>query len=542
MRLNGHSKRRLLEGLGIAAAATVLRLFYLAPYPTGWDDVDFALALTDYDMSRMQPHFPGYPVYIAAAQLFYHWLPEPFLALTVLSAVAGGLTVLPLWLLFNRMGTMRNARLAVLLYTTAPLPLISSIQPMSDSLGACIAAWLAYFAWCAAEEGHTHRKLDASRGVVQSAGTWWLVLSSITLGLLLGVRISYVALAALWVWAMCMQLRLTIPLREKWRRLTGSAAAAAGVCIVWLSGLVVTEGGFDKFFSLAVAFTGGHFSDWGGTYHTDASLMHRLMLLIFRQSGAAGLGTVWQEYGEARWIPTVFVGISVLGGLVWAVRRKQKFQKCSIDNDFHLQRNVIFLVIWVVPYFIWVLLAQNIEKPRHILPLLPPVMYLAAAGVNAVVSEALAFFGRHASAVSKTLSALLGGLWICGTLAVSMPLLKQAHSVESPMVQLAHFVSSQVPADNSLIFTWEEQRVLKLLDSSHTVIRLRHWEDLRTEALQYDIPQKIYATNALIEGLDHPVEELFHEVAVFRGNPWIYPTYSTIRLYEGTSRLYDELR
>ncbi|GAX88736.1 hypothetical protein EFBL_0350 [Effusibacillus lacus] len=512
-------------------------MLYLAPYPTGWDDVDFALALAEYDLLRMQPHFPGYPIYILAAHLFNSWLHDPFLALSLLSGVAGGLTVIPLWLLFHRMGNRWVASLAVWMYSVAPLPLITSIQPMSDSLGAFLAAWLAYFAWRVQES----KQIEGSDAFVSGVGNatdrtqfvWPTLAAGVVLGLLLGVRISYLALSALWVWAVAQLLSdRGTSVGFRFSSATVSAVALAAVCGSWLLALVVSAGGVDSFAAVAVSFTEGHFSDWGGAYEANASLWERARLFLFRQIGGAGLGTVWpvdgifNGVGLWRWVPTAAVVLGIVGLIP---------RLASDRNHRRPSKTAVFLCIWIIPYLLWAFFAQNVEKPRHILPLLPPLLYLLAAGLWHLAGWA----GRLRQ---PRLYLLVGAFWLSGVMAISYPLLVEARTSESPMMQLARYVKANVSANDSLIFTWEEQRVLRLVSPAHTSIRLRRWEDFRTEVLQYQAkPMKVYATNALINGFNKDVAGLFREVAVFRGNPWLYPTYHTIVLYEGTSLLYENI-
>lgn len=631
------AKRPIWEGLAISIAAVILRIWFLAPYPTGWDDVDFALGLQQYDLSRMHPHFPGYPIYILTAHLFYAWLHDPFLALSALSATAGGLTVVPLWLLFRRMGSPRVARLAAWLYTIAPLPLVSSIQPMSDSFGAFLAAWLAYFTWRAGEvnegicphrsntqltgyftwsagevnEGINSVSVDHGRHLSRqpsqpnnqpnreqrSDSSLYLILSGIVLGLLLGVRISYLALSALWIWAGLRVFQSpTLPTCRKIRTVATSVAAVAGICLSWTAAMVVSEGGFDSFLALAVSFTEGHFSDWGGTYQADSSFWERAGLLVFRQIGAAGLGTVWTDAAGWRWIPTVLLMLAGIGlWLGWRQMLPHRYRHSAQNEGFIeitrttsvqngsvivgnrrvTSRQTVFLAVWLVPYLIWAFFAQNIEKPRHILPILPPLLFLLVSGIEQVVlavtgrrkiaKEASSVDaqageqgvtdglggktgigigrGRSGRRLDKRIFRFLSLLWLMGTAGVSYPLMQEAHSKQSPMMQLADYVKENIVPHDSLIFTWEEQRVLNYATPSYTVIRLRKWEDFQTEVLQYDkLPMKVFATNALIDGFHRPVNGLFQQVITFQGSPWLYPTYHTVVLYQGTASLYDQFQ
>lgn len=519
-----------------AITALLLRLAVLAPYPAGWDDVDFVLALGRYDLSAMQPHFPGYPVYIVAAHFFGIWTDDPFQALALLSAFTGGLSVIPLWLLFRSWGNLGIARLTVWLYILAPLPWISGVQPTSDAMGAFLAAWLAAFSWAAVNGGGSGKNRGQRAPSFRIRSTA-LVAAGAALGLLLGVRISYASLSVLWIGAVVSVLRDgSVPWARRLTAAAVSAAAAAAVCIGWLSALVLSEGGLLPFIRLAVAFTEGHFTDWGGAYHSDSSMIARAGYFIFRQMGAAGLGTVWYGATDMRWLPTLLTGIGVLGAAAGAWKLLQR-------GSGSLPLQAKFLLLWIVPYLLWAFFAQNVEKPRHILPLLPPLLYVLVWGWERIVRQIGRFPRGGSPEYRKRLFLTLGMVWTAGTIAVSLPLLMEAHQQVSPMMRLAEYVKRDIPADSSLIFTWEEKRVITYESPQHTVIRLRHWEDLRKEILQYgQQPMTIYATNAVLNGLDRPAGHLFQQVNVFQGSPWIYPTYHTIILYKGSPALVDVVR
>jgi 4-amino-4-deoxy-L-arabinose transferase-like glycosyltransferase len=519
-----------VECLLTSAAALVLHLLFDAPYPTGWDDVDFALALDQYDISRMQPHFPGYPLYILAGYAAHIWYRDPFAALSFLSAISGALAIIPLWLLCRSWGSIWTARMVTWLYIVSPLPWISAVQPTSDAMGACLALWLAYWSWKAADPSQRDKNRMAA-----------LIAAGLTLGLLLGVRISYLALSALWVWAALSILRGPSASRHaKIRAVVWSAASALSVCVIWLTAMVISVGGAGAFIQLAFSFTEGHFSDWGGAYHSDASLINRAGLLFIRQIGAAGLGTVWTDAGGLRWLPTLFACLGMIGALSAFISRFSRFKREMKQQGLrkfiaNADSRLIFLIIWVVPYLCWAFFAQNAEKPRHILPLLPPVIYTIIWGIDKAAAFRLGWRGR--------LYAVIGVVGFMGTFAVSYPLLQEAHEQRSPMVQLAEYVRDHIPSTNSVLFTWEEQRVISYYSPQYTVIRLRKWNDFRMELLQYTkLPANIYATNAFVDGMDRPVSSLFEEKAVFKGSPWLYPTYHTITLYQGNEALMNALR
>jgi hypothetical protein len=72
---------------------TVLsRLPYRTRIPYNWDAVQFALALSEYDIEKHQPHPPGYILYVALGRLVNAWLADPTASYVVLAVAFSGLT------------------------------------------------------------------------------------------------------------------------------------------------------------------------------------------------------------------------------------------------------------------------------------------------------------------------------------------------------------------------------------------------------------------------------------------------------------------
>src|SRR5688572_16121406 len=68
LRISVPLHRRIPLALWLAALYLLAHLPFLAPSLEDYDSLNFGLALYDYDITRNQPHAPGYPVYIAAGR------------------------------------------------------------------------------------------------------------------------------------------------------------------------------------------------------------------------------------------------------------------------------------------------------------------------------------------------------------------------------------------------------------------------------------------------------------------------------------------
>ena len=474
--------------------AFLIRLPFLANAPGGWDDVDFALALKNYDVAQMQPHFPGYPIYLLAAFGLFAFIPDEFVALSLLSALSAALAVFPLYVLVEKVSGTKAAVSVLLLWSVAPLVLVLGTQPLSDSFGTLVALCVLASSISALEKRASERK----RAIA-------LLASGIFLGLLYGVRLSYLPLATVPLWAGYVYLHDT----KRYQDFLRAVTAAVLVSALWVFGLAYNVGGFDVLWTFATAFTAGHFSDWGGTYHEGASLIDRLTYLFNRQLFAAGIGTPWPGQHAASFLVLGFV-IAAFAGLIWRLTK-------GLHWKGH-RRQWGMLVAWVIPYLLWAIFAQNVEKPRHLLPLLPALLWLLALGLLAW----------------KRVGYIMV-LFLCVAMfTVGITQIKGQSVTPSPMVQLASFLQNQSEVASSVIFTYEEERVIRYQDVPIDTIRLRKFSDFQIYLLNYPLlPKHIYLTDSVLQGFKLPAAARHvHEVAKFSGSPWLYPTYHDIVLYE----------
>lgn len=477
----------------IALLAVCIRLPFLASGPGGWDDVDFVLGMKQYDLTAMQPHFPGYPVYMVFAFAVGQVIKNPYVALSALSALASALTILPLYCIVHAYSNRRMATAVALLWAVAPLSVVLGTQPLSDSFGTLLAVLLVASSMCVLDRGRTER----SRAL-------YLIVSGICLGLLYGVRVSYLAFCAVPLWAAIMYGKDT----RRWSDIVCAILCVFLISFGWTYAMAVNVGSVHGLWQMALAFTGGHFSDWGGTYTGDNAI-ERLGYWLGRQWLAAGLGTPW---AGQHWISWSIAGLFMLSIWGWSVRCKRREIQVRKRG-----RAFVLLLMWGVPYGVWAFFAQNVDKPRHILPLLILLLWLVASGL-------LAF--RHAG---KYMLAAL----ICCTLAVSWTQVREQSESLSPTVQLAKYTASHLPA-SAVVYTYEEERIIRYLHPEVETVRLRKWEDFQTSVFSRRLStDSVFLTSSVLEGFKRPqIWRYVRERARFTGNPWLYPTYHDIILYE----------
>jgi hypothetical protein len=90
----------------IGCAALIIQFFlelkYANPFAATWDQVDFSLALSRYDLLAMQPHFPGYPYFILGGMMIHTIIDNPAKALSTFNVLAMLSATIPIFLLLKK--------------------------------------------------------------------------------------------------------------------------------------------------------------------------------------------------------------------------------------------------------------------------------------------------------------------------------------------------------------------------------------------------------------------------------------------------------
>jgi hypothetical protein len=254
--------------VAVVAVCILSRLATTITYIEDPDSLRFALSVADaYDLAALQPHFPGYPVFWAAAEVFY----LPTGSFSTSFSLVGGLATAGLIAALLQIRRVPLASPEGLALTAAvfvnPLVWLMGNRYMPDLLGTtCALATLAFLA--DALTGEKTGERSAAIGVLLS-------------GLLAGLRLSYMPLVvvpALWV-----LVRSRRPLRLV-------AVGTAGVA-VWLAPMIV-DTGFRTLVDVAWEQTTGHFTEFGGTVQTESDLSRRVAGFV-RGLWADGLGAWW---------------------------------------------------------------------------------------------------------------------------------------------------------------------------------------------------------------------------------------------------------
>ncbi len=409
------------------------------------DSLRFALSVADeFDVAALQPHFPGYPVFWAAAELFS--LPTGSFSASF-SIVGGFATAGLVWALLRLWKRpLRSTEGAVLAGVVVfnPLLWLMGNRYMPDLLGTT---------WAVATLAVLLRSLPTESGCKERTALMGVVLA----GLLAGLRLSYLPLllvpTLLVLWRSSKRGRLL---------LAGTAAVA-----VWLVPMVL-DTGLWTLIDVAWGQTTGHFTDFGGTVQTESDLGRRLVGTM-QGLWADGLGGWWPE----RHWSTALVGAGALtagGAGSWQLWRSGALRG----------QHARVIAAGAVPYALWMFFFQNVvHKSRHVLPVLALLLPVLAAGAAAL--------WRARSWLSHGAVLVAAGAYATVTLV-----LVDQHRTPSAVAQAKAFVENtaqttsgptrvaSVPLVNTYLRTQQvEARFLSIEDSSD-VRRLREAETGRT--------------------------------------------------------------
>ncbi|MDE0089601.1 MAG: hypothetical protein OXU23_28050, partial [Candidatus Poribacteria bacterium] len=157
------------------------RLLSTIYYIEDLDSLRFALSMVDYDIAKLQPHFPAYPVFCFVAKLFYTLIGRFALAFSLLGGLSTFFTTFFTLKIARIQSTTILGKIAIFVIFMTPLLWLMSNRYMPDAMGvACLFASL-YFT-TAEEENGKNTLLSHS------------IIGFFLAGPLLGVRLSYLPL------------------------------------------------------------------------------------------------------------------------------------------------------------------------------------------------------------------------------------------------------------------------------------------------------------------------------------------------------------
>ncbi|MFO0793004.1 MAG: glycosyltransferase family 39 protein [Candidatus Brocadiaceae bacterium] len=478
------------------------RIFFTGRYLDCYDSIDFAFGLHDYDLSLLQPHFPGYPVYLFISRLFFPWFNNDVPSLGAPGVLFGSLTVYPLSLFVRRLFSERVALLTTILYVVNPLCWLQAERPTSDAMGLFFTITSAYFLYRVIDlmQGKDPSPAPPEKGKCRRtlSQNFYLFTGSLVLGLGLGVRLSYFPFIALWIYVLCY-------LAGKRMRydsnvlLCGLMGLAGGVCLWFLPQIHYT--GWRPFWRHSLSFTHGHFTDWGGSIVTLGG-MDRITYLV-KSLWVYGLGGWWYDCTPFMLIPSAIIIIFLLYGI----------------KQLHLDCRWQILGLYGFPYILWVFLGQNVTNPRHILPVIPIILMIISHGLCKTYEEG-----------NKKISLFFTLIFIVCTSCSSWRLILHYHNTVPAPLRIIQFIEKQFDKNSTRIYCGQEKRFFDYYAPLFDARAVRNASDLYFD-LQSSLRKPRHILLALTQKDARQWKLTCQPIITFKENPYTDGTDEEVCLF-----------
>lgn len=471
------------------------RILFIGKNLEGWDSIDFALGLSDYDITCYQPHFPGYPVYMFLCWLVHLFTDNDTLALTVPGAVLGSVALVPLYYLAKRMFSEKVALLTVFIYIANPLCWLQSEKALSDAVGLFFIILSAQLLFYATTTGRYAFR--------------YLISGSVALGICMGVRLSYFPFVLLWVYV----FRILSKTDEGEKRSRyGLYAFLIGIG-AWLVPLMYFTG-VKSFIIQGSGFTFGHFSDWGCSVATSQNVFSRFTDFIWCLF-CNGLGFWCYDTSAFRFLPSIIMGV----GIIIYLRHAK------------LDYKTRFITLYMLPYLLWVFFCQNLEKPRHILPLIPPIIMCISAGL-AKLRVSLSGYPGCSMGKEKVLTTynLFIGILIVSMGIISVRLVYTHKNEPTAQIQLLDFVEHNYDGQSTRIYCWETKRLFAYYAPLWDTRRARDIDDLQYDLDASWIKPEVILSTSKVNGVNSITNDL--QVVEFDNNRYSNNPYHKLTLYD----------
>lgn len=308
----------------------VSRAFTSIYYIEDIDSLRFALSIQEYDITKLQPHFPGYPIFCFLVKILHFIFRNMGVSFSIIGGISTFFIIYYLLRMFNTSLKSYEGQYIALIVFLNPIFWLMSNRFMPDLMGLAVSLSAIYYLVYANRQG---RHLE--KGFFIS-------------GLLAGIRLSYLPLLVLPI------IKIFFSSNDKKQRLF--ICFFCGI-FIWLIPLVLLTG-VNDFFLMAERQTSGHFLDFGGTIFTEQSLSDRFIFL-FKSVWADGFGGYWNSRGFS----SIFLSFLLAIQFITSIK--------DISNKWEQDNKIKPLILCIGIYFIWILLFQNvIYKSRHALPII----------------------------------------------------------------------------------------------------------------------------------------------------------------------------
>ena len=326
-------------------ACLVSRIVSTIYYIEDIDSLRFALSLYDYNLSNLQPHFPGYPVFCFFAKIIYLTIPSMGITFSIIGAISTFIIIyFSLRLGNTEIKSPEGAFMSLIIFFN-PMIWLMGNRYMPDLMGLALVSAILYLF------------------ILPQTNKNNLFAGYFFTGVLLGTRLSYFPL-------------IIIPFFKNLQEgfsFKKIAFFLLGI-IIWLLPLLFFEG-FESLIVSAKKQTVGHFTEFGGTAITENNWANRLLYTI-ESIWSDGLGGYWiQRSWQTLFFSFFLISLIVIG--TFTIVKNWRYEK-------YLRR----IIRCIILYFLWVLFFQNvIYKSRHVLPILLLFFIIIVIGIEFVLKK-----------------------------------------------------------------------------------------------------------------------------------------------------------
>lgn len=390
----------------------VLFVIYLSTLSCSLDDEDsifFIRGIREFDVTKWQPHPPGYPIYILLGKISVFLIGEELLGLTILSAIFGALSLVVFYFLIFEMFNKKTALMATMILGVTPLFWLSSLKAMTDIVGVFFVLLSMYFIY----KFIKYKKIKS------------LYTGSLVSGLSVGLRFhSFFIVFPLLIYAI-----FNIKYGSKPKKKNKKANHKKILCclamffvgiLLWLIPILIINGFFGYFDAVSKQFFKRFepgFAVVGGGISMD------YLVLTMKDSFNLFLGS---SYGFN------FLGFKVLPAIVLLIYLFFLLLSCEKLKD----KRILFFIVGLFFYLTMVILFLPLSNSRYFLPLIPFISLLFSLGIS--------WFGKFDYLAFIFLIFLL--------IFSSVPLVKGIHSEITPPVKLVDYVKENYDLDKIIIF------------------------------------------------------------------------------------------
>ncbi len=411
-----------------------------------FDAYSFAMALERFDLALQQPQPPGFPLYIFWGRVLLVLVRDPVIALTILSALSGIGVVLLIYGIGRTLAPPHKPFVgigAAILFALMPMSWLTAEKALSDMPGLMWTLLALWFLW------------QGRRGT--DARLHYLALGGLIAGLSLGLRPqNALPLLLLMAWII---IKAWLE-RHAFKPLLLMASGLLLGSLLWLLPTLKAVGGLSPYLSLLRA----HASHVG---QADALTGMGMPLKEALRARAMTFGDTFLSYT---------IGVELFGP--WEIADTLRIVAlalalgpavfaaivCRYACADWRREEICSLVIWALAMIAQVFLFETLDRPRLMLPILPPLALLIAWGW-ASFGDVVRLLAQHLSPlrspqVSRPRHRL--DLWgqalaLCATalalLIQGAPLAAQLSLTPAPPAQACDYVAAHYAPHETLVAT-----------------------------------------------------------------------------------------